>query len=319
MTNKILITLFICIGISPLLSHTVHYQWYALEENWELSLNFSDELYDFYSQRTRLRDYDLFVTDYFDDEIIRKVNSCFIKALPDHNLESYESLQFVIAFVQSFDYIDDLSTKGTDEYPKYPYETLYDAKGDCEDSAILLAALLLELKQDVILLEFEHHLAVAIALPEPDFDGYYVDFDHKTYFYIETTGMNWGIGELPEEYQGSSVTILELKKRPSFQLSSQQHYNYNGLTIKMNCDIKIQNLGSVIANDTKIDVAAVDFNNYILAQNISNPFILSEEEEMEYRTPQIEFPCTKPFKIYITVYYLGKAIEQLVSEWQYLE
>ena len=51
--------------------------------------------------------------------------------------------QFFSWFVQTaIDYQTDKDTKGVTEYWRYPLETLYDKKGDCEDGAILLAALL---------------------------------------------------------------------------------------------------------------------------------------------------------------------------------
>ena len=60
----------------------------------------------------------------------------------DYCFTSIDEVNFVISFVQSLPYIvDDVTTVGN-EYPRYPIETLFDRRGDCEDTSILVAALL---------------------------------------------------------------------------------------------------------------------------------------------------------------------------------
>ncbi|MFC7047360.1 hypothetical protein ACFQH6_19820 [Halobacteriaceae archaeon GCM10025711] len=54
-----------------------------------------------------------------------------------------EKVEFLIDFVQNLPYVPDDVSAGVDEYPKYMMETLVEAGGDCEDSSILLASLLL--------------------------------------------------------------------------------------------------------------------------------------------------------------------------------
>lgn len=320
------ITIPSCIAVIILLNwtgvlsaKTVKYEWNSLDSQWKLSINFSDEFYEVYSHRTRYRDYDLFATDSFDDEIIAQIIKYFKQALKTDYIDRNDILKFVIAFVQSLDYIDDYSATGMNEYPKFPYETLYDAKGDCEDTAILLAALLLGLEQDVILLEFENHLATAVALPKNEHDGYYVTHNEKTYFYIETTDNNWGIGELPDLYKEETVTILDLQRRPSFYLSSSNSYSYDSSTIELEAIVKIHNLGSITSQNTKIEVTVVDNENFIQAETKSRSFLLAEEEEIEYSLPKLEFPYTYPFKLYIIVYSSGNPINQLEGNWQFLE
>ena len=86
------------------------------------------------------------VKDYIvvDDNI--KAFTADLKALYDdrysHSIIKPEFAQFLAWFVQNaIDYADDKQS-GSDEYWKYPLETLRDGKGDCEDGSILLAALL---------------------------------------------------------------------------------------------------------------------------------------------------------------------------------
>ena len=73
--------------------------------------------------------------------------------------------QFISWFVQSaIDYETDSKFKGVDEYWKYPLETLYDRKGDCEDGAILLAALLYAAGYDAGIYLLPGHSVAAVSM-----------------------------------------------------------------------------------------------------------------------------------------------------------
>ncbi len=80
------------------------------------------------------------------DDYIKKVASDLKKMCDDYNKKDINNMtyvQFISCFVQAaIDYKLDEDTKSQTEYWKYPLETLYDKCGDCEDGAILLAALL---------------------------------------------------------------------------------------------------------------------------------------------------------------------------------
>jgi hypothetical protein len=121
------------------------------------------------------------------------------------NFDTYDQLCNTLAFVQQgIRYTADLSpqTGQLIEYPKYPLETLVEKKGDCEDQAILAAALLTCMGYKVALLILPPHVALGIA-----------GFDNKlgsrvihapsgiTYLYAETTTPNWLPGEVPRQFQ----------------------------------------------------------------------------------------------------------------------
>lgn len=111
-------------------------------------------------------------------------------------------VQYVIAFVNGIvRYTSDEELYSSSDYWAYPLETLDHERGDCEDSAILLAALLRALGIDVILIHIRQpgHLAVGVAL-RIDCTGRWIDFNGKRYFYVEATeGPNWRIGQLPPD------------------------------------------------------------------------------------------------------------------------
>ena len=115
----------------------------------------------------------------------------------------YEQLCFTLAFVQQgIDYVHDLSPTGRlIEYPKYPIETLLEQTGDCEDQAILAAALLQLMDYQVALVILPTHVALGVtglALQGTTL----LDADTGIiYFYVETTVPGWLPGEAPQEFK----------------------------------------------------------------------------------------------------------------------
>lgn len=118
-------------------------------------------------------------------------------------------MSFLATFVQSLPYTSDSVTTGHDEYVRYPLETLIDDGGDCEDTAILLAALLKELGYDVVLLSPPGHMAVGVAVSAGVVHSYTTIEVHGVHYaYVETTGDGWRIGEVPDEYQHSTFQVF---------------------------------------------------------------------------------------------------------------
>jgi len=121
-----------------------------------------------------------------------------------------EKVNFVIDWVQSLPYVTDDVSRGFDDYPKLLTETLVDAAGDCEDTAILLAAILQNktFDYDMVLIQPPGHMAAGIY--GTDLPGYYWEADGRRYYYIETTGTGWGIGDLPDTYQGADAIVHQV-------------------------------------------------------------------------------------------------------------
>lgn len=124
--------------------------------------------------------------------------------------DEYQAVEFVIDFVQALPYVTDDVSKGFDDYTKFIMETVPEMGGDCEDAAILLASVL-EAKPfnyDMILIQPPGHMGAGIYQTDPP--GWYWELDGRKYSYIEATGRGWGIGDLPEEYQGSSAELHQV-------------------------------------------------------------------------------------------------------------
>jgi hypothetical protein len=111
--------------------------------------------------------------------------------------------------------VDSVTTLA-DEYPRYPVETLFDRGGDCEDTSILTAAILDRMGYDVALLELldRQHMAVGLSIGTITFSyghGWHYEYNGKKYYYIETTGENWEIGEMPADYTTAKARVYPLK------------------------------------------------------------------------------------------------------------
>jgi hypothetical protein len=118
--------------------------------------------------------------------------------------------ELLIDFVQRLPYAADDVATGFDQYSKTVEETVTEAEGDCEDTAILLAALLRAepFGYDTVLIAPPGHMAAGVSgegLP-----GEYWTHDGRKYYYIETTAAGWGIGDLPDRYEGTTATVYRL-------------------------------------------------------------------------------------------------------------
>ena len=130
---------------------------------------------------------------------------------------SYDSVSFVLAFVQSLPYTSDKVTSGYDEYPRFPIETLVDDGGDCEDTSILFASLTLLMGYGTVYINPPNHYAVGIL--GNDLGGtywIYPDGSNDTYYYSETTGNGFTIGQLPDEFKGQSAYIYSIDESTQF-------------------------------------------------------------------------------------------------------
>lgn len=189
----------------------------GLEWTWNLSI--PQSLYDAYkrvsvSDRTRygLAGYGFLVTtqDYYVIQVANGLHNASVKK----GYGAYDEVSFVLAFVQSLPYTLDSVTTTYDEYPRFPLETLVDDGGDCEDTAILFATLMLILNYDVIFISPPSHYAVGVW--GNNLQGSYYTYNDKPYYCCETTGDNFKIGDIPSEYQNSLVHLYSFNQNEQY-------------------------------------------------------------------------------------------------------
>jgi hypothetical protein len=140
-------------------------------------------------------------------------------------------------------------------------ETVKERRGDCEDKAILTAALLGSLGFNVSLLRLPQHMAVGVHLDEVlPLYSYYID----QYYFLETTTLFMPLGKVPPEYQGlTNVTVYPISSRPllihswinatRFEISTGADY----ITVTM----VIENLGSAASSGVEVRAAFYDNAN----------------------------------------------------------
>ena len=115
-----------------------------------------------------------------------------------------DRVDFVLSFVQSLPYTLDNVTTGYDEFRRYAIETLIEGGGDCEDTTILVAAILRGLDEKTALIFTPGHIALGVS---GNFTGASVAYNGTKYYYCETTGTGWTVGTLPPS-SGTTVTDI---------------------------------------------------------------------------------------------------------------
>lgn len=137
----------------------------------------------------------------------------FQKIFASVNWSTFNKAFCVLKFVQNaITYQYDKDSKKQSEWPRYPIETLAESVGDCEDVAILSAAVLVRLGFEVVLLHYEGHMAFGVC-GSPDMSGDYVCDKNtgKKYYYGEATADGWVLGEIPKETRKDPIDIIKVE------------------------------------------------------------------------------------------------------------
>lgn len=127
-----------------------------------------------------------------------------------------ETVNFVMSFVQhTITYQDDNQSKGSDEYWRYPIETLVDKQGDCEDTSVLFASIIENIGYDAVLLFYIieddiGHLATGVSNLQI-LNAHSITYEQKEYYYCETTSIGFSIGEKPNDIPDKPEEIIPIK------------------------------------------------------------------------------------------------------------
>lgn len=109
-----------------------------------------------------------------------------------------------VVFVQRLPYETDAEGMGLDEHWRFPVETIHDGRGDCEDTTILLLALLDVLGVPAVPIWHPGHVAVGMLAEDGHPDAIGVDDRHVRY--VETTTVA-PIGWIPEVYDPRQMRV----------------------------------------------------------------------------------------------------------------
>lgn len=198
------------------------FAWDYKGQHWTWNLSIPVDLYNAYKSvpvSTRTRNgpagYGFLTTtqDHYIQTLAQKLNETTTQL----GYKSFDQISFVLAFVQSLPYASDNVTEGYNEYPRFPIETLVDDGGDCEDTSILLASLTVSMGYGTVYINPPNHYAVGIL--GNDLQGTYWTYpegSNKTYYYSETTGNGFTIGQLPDEFKGQSAFIYSIDESTQY-------------------------------------------------------------------------------------------------------
>lgn len=194
--------------------------WETMRFEWELQDNRGSmwieipvdrEMYEHYRNLERyhgLENYKNYINDANNRAIIAQIVDVIRDGTKDLSYSDAAMVRELAKFTQDvIEYQYDSDTTGEDEYPRYPIETLYEGQGDCEDTVILMAALLKEMGYEVGILHVPGHVAVALRTADDYSGGAYYEINGHRYLFIESTGSGWNIGDIPEDYQNVQATF----------------------------------------------------------------------------------------------------------------
>jgi len=151
-------------------------------------------------------------------QVLRYMDSLSRKA----GLSELERMQFILDFVQSPNIMYEFDEKCDEignprDYARYPDETMFDGRGDCDCKAALAAVLFREAGYKTAYLTTSNHAAIAVAFKNKGAselvsmaEQSLVTNDGYMYFFCETTGDGFKIGDLGSTTKEAVQEILFL-------------------------------------------------------------------------------------------------------------
>ncbi|ABE51403.1 Protein with cacluim-binding EF-hand domain [Methanococcoides burtonii DSM 6242] len=295
-----------------------NYEWEYDSTKFSMTAEYYKDNYGIYSERSRTRDFDQFVTDTYDDTLISQLTSQVEKMAYDGGYGENDIPYITMAFVQSLPYVSDSASAGYDEYPRFPFETLYHGGGDCEDSSILLASLLYDMGYGVALIELPGHMAVGVK-GEDDLSGSYYNYNGVKYYYLETTASGWGVGVIPGDYTNEEATIKPIgigSPELSLTFTGTGEENYYGIYVDL--EIVIENVGSITAEDVVIYTALESTDEGMVWDQIKSDTIpeIAPESSIVYSVSRLKVPDGESYRVGITGWGSNVNSEYIYSEWR---
>lgn len=193
--------------------YTRNYEWeYPAGRIWTWTIDVSYDLYEYESKLNRIRSWSEW-PEYTLDPTAKQLANKLKEAASEKGFNYYQTVNFVLAFVQSLPYTSDDVTTGADEYPRYPLETLVDGGGDCEDTSILLSSILREMNYDNCLVVFTSPVGHAMVgvWGHSNYQGSYSTKDGKNYYFCETTGDGRKMGYLNSMFSSSEALLYSVE------------------------------------------------------------------------------------------------------------
>jgi len=255
---------------------TIRFEWQHKGCDWWYQATLSKDLYRYYADRPRIEwdDWAVYATHPGNEWLTGGLADVIERDAPGLGYTDYDIVECAVVFVQSIPYTTDADTKAKSDYPRFPIETVVDGSGDCEDHAILLAAVTHDLGYDTILLNYPDHVAVGIA-GDQAIQGTYYEWRGKRFYFVETTSTGWELGQLPEKYEGVSAKVLELIPAPVYfcEWSYPAWRDYIPLTVNL------ENRGSAPAEDVVVHAGCDAGENLVWGKVESESFAIPVDQK----------------------------------------
>ncbi|MBP2144042.1 hypothetical protein J2127_001211 [Methanococcus voltae] len=297
---------------NPSIHYLKNYTWNYGSENHTIELIIPKVMYTYYQSKPHNQEsnYVQYALSDNDRKFVKYLSSKFNKIAIENNYSEYDTVLLVSTFVQSLKYTSDNVTTGYDEYPRYPVETLVDEGGDCEDTSIIISAILNDLGYDVMVIEFRDHMGVAIKC-NGMYTGTYYTYKNNRYYYVETTGENWNIGELPEKYREEDALVIPLVQIPRMNFDFYANLTKtDNLYVYYNLVCDIENVGSGTAENPELYIMVYNSDNELLEDYhlyLNNDY---PEDSKGYAILNIKVP--KYNKAYLKCILYGNNFEPVV-------
>lgn len=290
------------------------FSWKYRGKVWTYQLKIPKGVYDYYAnlKRPPTNDYSVFVTDPVDDAYISAIAARFTEVARQEGYSTKQTVEFVVSFVQNIKYASDEDTKGVPQFARYPVETLVEQRGDCEDTSILLAAILKEMNFGVVLVMLSGdpgHMAVGVK--GEGLTGVYYEFQGNKYYYVETTDVGWSIGQIPDEYRHWEAVILPLIPQPVITHQWSSRVTWNG---QVELIVTVHNDGTAAALDTKVYAALDAGGDQVYDQQWSKPLDLPPRSSGTY-TLRLKAPPGSETRIIVKIVSSGTQYDESKSDY----
>jgi len=204
--------------------YNTEFAWNYGGNHWTWNLSIPVGLYDAYTEvsdsvRTQisLAHFGFFTTT--QDNLIQTLAYDLNNSATQLGYNSDDKVNFILAFVQSIPYKTDNASTGYQDYPRFPIETLVDNVGDCKSHSILFATLTLIMGYGTVYINPPDHLAVGVL--GNNLQGAYFTYNNNTYYYAETTGTGFTLGELPDQFKGQSAYVYGIDVNQQYTVNLQ--------------------------------------------------------------------------------------------------
>jgi hypothetical protein len=161
---------------------------------------------------------------------------------------------------------------------------------------------------DIILISPPDHMAVGVNV---NADGSYWEYNGNRYYYLETTGEGWGIGEYPDDF-GESANLYELLPVPMCIHNWTASWRDSN---KLDVTITAMNVGSAAAENIQIYASFDAGDDYIWNEQVSDFFNLGIGNSYTI-TLTLDVPNNKYTRLIVGISDSeGYYIDQTYSEW----